>query len=56
MSMKNYNDTTENRTRNLLACSAMPQQTAPLGCAPALVGLGISTVECFGSVTRVFAL
>jgi len=29
MSMKNSNDTNRNRTRNLLACSAVPQPTAP---------------------------
>jgi len=30
MSMKNSNDTTGNRTRDLPACSAVPQPTAPL--------------------------
>jgi len=30
MSMENSNDTIENRTRDPLACSAMPQPTAPL--------------------------
>jgi len=29
MSMKNSNDTIGNRTHDLLACSAMPQPTAP---------------------------
>ena len=29
MSMKNSNDTTGNRTRDLLTCSAVPQPTAP---------------------------
>jgi len=29
MSMKNFNDTIENRTRDLPACSAVPQPTAP---------------------------
>ena len=29
MSMKNSNDTIGNRTRDLLACSAVPQPTAP---------------------------
>ena len=29
MSMKNFNDTIGNRTRDLPACSAVPQQTAP---------------------------
>jgi len=29
MSMKNSNDTIENRTHDLLACSAVPQTTAP---------------------------
>ena len=29
MSMKNSNDTNGNRTRNLPACSAVPQTTAP---------------------------
>jgi hypothetical protein len=29
MSMKNSNDTTGNRTRDLPACSAVPQPTAP---------------------------
>jgi hypothetical protein len=29
MSIKNSNDTTENRTRDLLACSPVPQPTAP---------------------------
>jgi len=29
MSMKNSNDTIGNRTRELLACSAIPQPTAP---------------------------
>jgi len=28
--MKNSNDTIGNRTRDLPACSAVPQQTAPL--------------------------
>ena len=31
MSIKNCNDTIENRTRDLPACSAMPQPTAPPG-------------------------
>ena len=31
MSMKNSNDTIGNRTRDLPACSAVPQPTAPLG-------------------------
>jgi hypothetical protein len=31
MSMKNSNDTTGNRTRDLPACSAVPQPTAPPG-------------------------
>jgi len=30
MSMKDFNDTIRNRTRNLLACSAVPQPTAAL--------------------------
>jgi len=30
MSMKNSSDTIGNRTRDLLACSAAPQPTAPL--------------------------
>jgi hypothetical protein len=29
MSMKNSNDTIGNRTRDLLACSALPQPSAP---------------------------
>jgi hypothetical protein len=29
MSMKNFNDTTGNRTHELPACSAVPQPTAP---------------------------
>ena len=29
MSMKNSNDTNENRTRDLPACSALPQPIAP---------------------------
>jgi len=29
MSMKNFNDTIGNRTRDLPACSAVPQPTAP---------------------------
>jgi len=29
MSMKNSNDTIRNRTRDLLACSAVPQPTVP---------------------------
>jgi len=29
MSMKNSNNTTGNRTRDLPACSALPQPTAP---------------------------
>jgi hypothetical protein len=29
MSMKNSNDTIRNKTRNLPACSALPQPTAP---------------------------
>ena len=29
MSMKNSNDTIGNRTRDLLACNAVPQPTAP---------------------------
>ena len=29
MSMKNSNDTTENRTRDLPSCGAVPQPTAP---------------------------
>jgi len=33
MSMKNSNDTIRNRTRNLPACSAVPQPTAP-PCTP----------------------
>jgi hypothetical protein len=36
MSTKNPNDNNGNRTRDLSACSAMPQPTAP-PCAPALV-------------------
>ena len=31
MSMKNSNDTIGNGTRDLLACSAVPQPTAPPG-------------------------
>jgi len=34
MSMINCNDTIRNRTRNLSACSAVPQQTAPPGASP----------------------
>jgi hypothetical protein len=34
MSMKNSNDTIGNRTRDLLACSAMPQTTAPPAACP----------------------
>ena len=34
--MKNSNDTIRNRTRDLLACSAVPQPTAPLR-APGIV-------------------
>jgi hypothetical protein len=30
MSMKNSNDTIENRTRDLPACTAVPQPTAPV--------------------------
>jgi hypothetical protein len=30
MSMKNFNDTIWNRTRNLPTCIAVPQLTAPL--------------------------
>ena len=29
MSMENFSDTIENRTRDLLTCSAVPQPTAP---------------------------
>ena len=32
--MKNSNDTIGNRTRDLLACSAVPQPTAPLRTPP----------------------
>jgi hypothetical protein len=34
MSMKNSNDTIENRSRDLPACSAVPQPTAPPLAAP----------------------
>jgi hypothetical protein len=34
MSMKNSNDIIGNRTRNLPACSAMPQPTAPPAACP----------------------
>ena len=34
MSMKNSNDTIGNRTRNLLACSEVPQPTAPIAACP----------------------
>jgi hypothetical protein len=34
MSMKNSNDTIENRTRDLPACSAVPQPTAPPAACP----------------------
>ena len=49
MPMKNSNDTIENRTRDLPACSAVPQPTAPprapyLG-ATALVGQGLIIIE-----------
>ena len=32
--MKNFNDTIENRTRDLPACSAVPQPTAPSRAQP----------------------
>ena len=34
MSMKNYSDTIGNRTRDLSACNAMPQPTAPPAACP----------------------
>jgi hypothetical protein len=37
--MKNSNDTNGNRTRRLLACSAVPQPTAPLR------GYGLNSFE-----------
>ena len=37
MSMKNSNDTTGNRTHDLLACSAVPQPTAPPAACPVLI-------------------
>jgi len=37
MSMKNSNDTIGNRTRELLACSAVPQPTAPPAACPIYV-------------------
>jgi len=44
MSMKNSNDTIGIRTRDLLACSAVPQPTAPPR-APVLGGLHINVFE-----------
>ena len=50
MSMKNSNDTIGNRTRNLPACSAVPQPTAP-PLAPIMFGekykLFSTTLCCF---------
>jgi hypothetical protein len=37
MSMKNFNDTIGNRTRELPACSAVPEPTAPPRAPPVLV-------------------
>jgi hypothetical protein len=34
MSMKNFNETTGNRTRDLSTCSAVPQPTAPPAACP----------------------
>jgi hypothetical protein len=34
MSMKNFNDTIGNRTRDFPACSAVPQPTAPPAACP----------------------
>jgi hypothetical protein len=38
--MKNSSDTIGNRTRDLLACSAVPQPTAPPHALPVLTALG----------------
>jgi hypothetical protein len=41
MSMKNSNDTIGNQTRDLPACSAVPQPTAPLRAPSAVYGIWI---------------
>ena len=43
MSMKNFSDTNGNRTRNLPACSAVPQPTAPPGAPPLFVDCKIKS-------------
>ena len=49
MSMKNYNDTIGNRTRDLPVCSAVPQPTAPPR-APER-GIGDDIISCVFSLT-----
>jgi hypothetical protein len=51
MSMKNSNDTTENRTCDLPACSTVPQPTAPVhdsGAAGIKTGHYTAVVGCKG--------
>ena len=47
--MKNSNDTIRNRTRNLLACSAVPQPTAP-PLAPYTISTSAEFTETTGFV------
>jgi len=62
MSMKNSNDTIGNRSRDLPACSAVPQPTAPAAACPLLPAVGSllflygSTVYTTASLYPKFAL
>ena len=56
VSMKNSNDTIGNRTRDLRACSAVPQPTAPprtqLTAVPGLRMSGAATSHSFGDLAQ----